>query len=118
MKINKKIKKKLRVRKKLKTVSNNNRLRLSIFRSSKNIYAQIIDDNAKKTLVSSSSLDKKIKDINNLKKIEISKKVAENLAEKAIEKKIKKIYLDRGLYRYHGRIKHFAETLREKGLEF
>ena len=118
MKNNKKDKKKLRVRKKLKSVSDSSRFRLSIFRSSKNIYAQIIDDKIRKTLVSSSSLDKSIKKVSNLKKTEISKKVAEILAIKATEKKIKKIYLDRSLYKYHGRVKLFAETLREKGLEF
>ncbi len=118
MKHNKKDKKKLRIRKKLKSVADGSRYRLSIFRSSKNIYAQIIDDKIHKTLVSSSSLDKSVKEISNLKKTEVSKKVAEILANKATEKKIKKIYLDRSLYKYHGRIKLFAETLREKGLEF
>ena len=115
---NKKNKKKLRIRNKLKKNSSRDRFRLTIFRSSKNIYAQIIDDVNKKTLVSSSSLDKKIKNESKEKKIDMSKIVAENLAAKAVEKKIKKIYLDRGLYRYHGRIKLFAETLRSKGLEF
>ena len=94
------------------------RFRLSIFRSSKNISAQIIDDTKNVTLLSASSVEKDVKSANKVNKTELSKIVAEKLAKKAQEKKITKIYFDRGIYRYHGRVKVFAETLRENGMEF
>ena len=104
-----------RIRKKLKRV-NSERYRLSVYRSSKNISAQIIDDKNSKTLVSASSIEK---DQNNkIKKIDLSNKIAELLARRAIEKKITKVFFDRGKYKYHGRIKIFADTLRKKGLNF
>ena len=103
-----------RIRRKLKQV-NSERLRLTIFRSSRNISAQIIDDKNNKTLVSASSLKEKNA---NTKKTDLSVLVAEMLTKKAIEKKIKKVYFDRGGYKYHGRIKTFAETLRKNGLIF
>ena len=109
--------KKFRVSNKVKRVSNANRLRLSLNRSSKNISAQIIDDSKKITVVSATSNTKSIKSLKK-NKTELSIMVAENLAEKAIEKKINKIYFDRGIYKYHGRVKIFADTLRKKGLEF
>ena len=103
-----------RVRKKLKRV-NNGKFRLSVYRSARNISAQIIDDNNNKTLVSASSLKEK----NNVKnKGEKSIFVAKLLAKRAIEKKISKVYFDKGGYKYHGRIKLFAETLRKNGLIF
>jgi large subunit ribosomal protein L18 len=105
----------LRNRKKLKTVST--RYRVSIFRSLKNISAQIIDDKEKKTLVSVSSIEKEIK-ANKKKKSETSSLLGEILAKRATEKKITKVYFDRGAYKYHGRIKLFAESLRKNGLEF
>ena len=110
--------KKFRVSNKAKKVSSPDRFRLSISRSSKNISAQIIDDVNKKTLLSASSVEKDIKAMNKVNKTELSKIVAEKLAKKALEKKITKIYFDRGIYRYHGRIKVFAETLRKNGMEF
>jgi|TARA_B110000263_G_C15257639_1_gene487256 large subunit ribosomal protein L18 len=109
------IKRARRIRKKLKAV-NKNRYRLSIFRSIKNISAQIIDDSNNSTLVSASSM--KDKKVNKMKKGDLSVHVAEIIAKKAIEKKITKVYFDRGSYRYHGRIKKFAETLRKNGLNF
>ena len=118
MKINTSLRKKFRVRNKLKKVSKDNRFRLCISRSSKNISAQIIDDVKKITLLSSSSIDKDMKGGDKVSKTELSKKVAANLAKKAQEKKITKIFFDRGIYRYHGRVKVFAETLRENGMEF
>ena len=108
--------KKFRIRKKLKLVSNN-RYRLSVSRSTKNISAQIIDDNKNITLVSASSVDKDIKS-QKKSKMELSTIVAETLARKANEKKIKKVYFDRGIFKYHGRVKIFAETLRKNGMEF
>ena len=110
--------KKFRVTNKVKKVSSPDRFRLSISRSSKNISAQIIDDVKNITLISSSSVEKEIKALDKVNKTEISKIVAEKLAKKAVEKKITKIYFDRGVYKYHGRVKVFAETLRKNGMEF
>ena len=103
-----------RVRKKLRKV-NSNRFRLTVFKSSRNISAQIIDDINRKTLVSATSLKDKNADS---KKMDLSVQVASLLAKKALEKKITKVYFDRGKYQYHGRIKPFAETLRKNGLIF
>ena len=108
--------KRFRVRKKLKNVSKD-RYRLSVSRSTKNISAQIIDDVKNITLVSASSIDKEIKD-QKKNKSELSTIVAETLAKKANEKNIKKICFDRGIFKYHGRVKIFAETLRKNGMEF
>tara|TARA_B100001027_G_C16202481_1_gene301231 strand:- start:325 stop:675 length:351 start_codon:yes stop_codon:yes gene_type:complete len=116
MKLNTIERKRFRVRKKLKKVSTD-RYRLSVSRSSKNISAQIIDDTKNITLVSASSVDKEIK-AQKKSKSEISTIVAQLLAKKANEKNIKKIYFDRGIFKYHGRVKIFAETLRKNGLEF
>ena len=110
--------KKYRVSNKAKKVASKERFRLSISRSSKNISAQIIDDANKKTLLSASSVEKDIRETKKPNKIELSKIVAEKLAKKAQEKKITKIYFDRAAYKYHGRIKAFAETLRKNGMEF
>ena len=117
MKLSTTNRKKFRVRKKLKKVSKSDRFRLSVFRSAKNISAQIIDDRNNVTLLSVSSIEKDIKAINKKNKTELSKIVAEKLAKKAQAKKITKIYLDRGIYKYHGRVKVFAETLRKNGME-
>ena len=110
--------KRFRVRNKGKKVSSSDRLRLSISRSTNNISAQIIDDVKNITLLSCSSVEKDIKAMSNVNKTELSKIVAEKLAKKALEKKITKIYFDRGVYKYHGRVKIFAETLRKNGMEF
>tara|TARA_A100001015_G_scaffold139571_1_gene154755 strand:+ start:1021 stop:1377 length:357 start_codon:yes stop_codon:yes gene_type:complete len=118
MKLNTSIRKKFRVTNKLKKVSKTGRFRLSIFRSTKNISAQIIDDSKNITLLSASSIEKDIKDTKIKNKSELSVRVAEKLAKKAQEKKISKIYFDRGIYKYHGRVKIFAETLRKNGMEF
>ena len=117
MKISTQVRKKFRIRNKLKKVSSKDRFRLSISRSTRNISAQIIDDNEKVTLVSASSVEKEIKSLKQ-KKSDLSLSVAELLAKKAKEKKIKKVYFDRGTYKYHGRVKLFAETLRKNGMEF
>ena len=109
------IKRAKRVRKKLKKV-NTERFRLSVFKSSKNISAQIIDDINKKTLVSASSITKK--DVGKKKKADLSVLVADIIAKKALDKKITKVYFDRGRYKYHGRIKIFADALRKGGLIF
>ena len=103
-----------RIRNKLKKV-NTERFRLTVFKSSRNISAQIIDDLNNKTLISATSIKKKIV---NKKKADISLDVAQALAKKALEKKITKVYFDRGRYKYHGRVKFFAEALRKGGLTF
>ena len=118
MKITKVERKKFRVTNKVKKVSSKNRYRLSVNRSSKNISAQIIDDKNNKTLLSASSTEKKIRDMKKKNKIELSQVVAESLAKKAQEKKITKVFFDRGIYKYHGRVKIFADTLRKNGMEF
>ena len=118
MKLNSIERKKFRITNKVKKVSSPDRFRLSISRSAKNISAQIIDDVKNITLVSSSSIEKDIKAMDKVNKTEVSKVVAEKLAKKAVEKKITKIYFDRGVYKYHGRVKAFADTLRKNGMEF
>ena len=118
MKLTTSLRKRFRVSNKVKKVALKDRFRLSISRSSKNISAQIIDDKNNITLLSASSVEKDIKSGSKVNKTELSKIVAEKLAKKAQEKKITKIYFDRGIYRYHGRVKVFAETLRENGMEF
>ena len=115
-KINNKTKRKLRNRKKLKSV-NVNRYRISVTKSLNNLFAQIIDDKQKKTLVSASSIEKEIKS-KKVKKIEKSSLIGEILAKRAKEKNINEVYFDRGEYKYHGRVKIFAETLRKNGLKF
>ena len=117
MKISTLDRKKFRIRNKLKKVSSKDRFRLSVSRSTKNISAQIIDDVNKVTLVSASSIEKSIRD-QKKSKSQLSTLVAESLAKKAQEKKITKVYFDRGIYKYHGRVKLFAETLRKNGMEF
>ena len=115
-KSNNKTKRKLRNRKKLKRV-NVDRFRISVSKSLSNLSAQIIDDKNKKTLVSASSVEKEIKQ-KKVRKIEKSSLIGEMLAKRAKEKNISKVYFDRGQYKYHGRIKIFAETLRKNGMEF
>ena len=109
--------KKYRVRNKIKKVSSTSRYRLSVNRSSKNISAQIIDDIKNITLVSASSNTKDIKSQKKNKK-DLSTIVAETLAKKAKDKKITKVYFDRGIYKYHGRVKLLADELRKNGMEF
>ncbi len=95
------------------------RPRMSVYRSLKNIYVQIIDDLAGHTLVSASTRDKAIVDsIKNGGNKEAARLVGELVAERALEKDIKKVVFDRGGYKYHGRIKEVADAAREKGLEF
>ena len=118
MKLDTTTRKKFRVSNKAKKVASKDRFRLSITRSSKNIFAQIIDDTKNITLLSASSIEKDIKSAQKVNKSELSKIVAEKLAKKAQKKNITKIFFDRGIYKYHGRVKIFAETLRKNGMEF
>ncbi|CAB1261644.1 50S ribosomal protein L18 [Clostridium sp. MT-14] len=104
----------LKVRKKI--FGTTERPRLSVYRSDKNIYAQIIDDIKGATLVSASSLDKDFQGIGSNK--EAAKVVGEAIAKKAMEKGIKRVVFDRGGYVYHGRVQNLADGAREAGLEF
>ena len=115
-KINNKTKRKIRNRKKLKNV-NVNRYRISVTKSLSNLSAQIIDDKQKKTLVSASSTEKEVKS-KKVKKMEKSTLTGEILAKRAKEKNISEVYFDRGGYKFHGRIKSFAEAIRKGGLRF
>jgi len=115
-KINSKQKRKLRNRKKLKSV-NVSRFRISVSKSLNNLSAQIIDDKLKKTLVSASSIEKEIK-TKKVKKMEKSIIIGEILAKRAKEKNINEVYFDRGNNKYHGRVKSFADSLRKNGLKF
>ena len=92
------------------------RPRLSVFRSEKNIYAQIIDDVAGNTLVSASSVEKDFEGSGSNK--EAAKKVGRLVAERAIAKGIEEVVFDRGGYIYHGRVKELADGAREGGLKF
>ena len=89
--------------------------RLNVFRSNSQIFAQIIDDENGITLVSSSSVELKIKNGGN---VEGATLVGKDIAEKAKAKKIEKVVFDRGGYLYHGRVKALADAARENGLEF
>jgi large subunit ribosomal protein L18 len=102
-----------RVRTRLKAVSSG-RPRLSVFRSSKNIYAQVIDDAQGVTLVAASTLEAEDKGSNK----DAAARVGKLIAERAIEKGVKQVVFDRGGYIYHGRIKALADAAREAGLNF
>ena len=115
-KVSNKQKRKYRNRKKLKSLSSN-RFRISVSKSLNNLAAQIIDDKEKKTIVSASSIEKEIK-LKKVKKMEKSSLIGEVLAKRAKEKNITNVYFDRGGYKYHGRVKTFAEVLRKNGLKF
>ena len=115
-KIDNKIKRKLRNRKKLRSV-NTDRYRVSISKSLNNLSAQIIDDKQRKTLVSASSIEKEIK-VKKIKKMEKSAIIGEILAKREKEKNINEVYFDRGENKFHGRVKHFADSLRKNGLKF
>lgn len=124
------LKRKRRVR--AKVYGTSKRPRLVVFRSNRHIYAQLIDDEKARTLVSASDLEIKEKEekidvdskaFGNSKtrggsKVEISRKVGELLAKKALRKKIKKVVFDRGGFRYHGRVRALAEGARKAGLIF
>ena len=106
-----------RVRKKVNGTTQ--RPRLCVFRSSNNIYAQIIDDTNRVTLVAASSLEAEVKGaVNHTGNKEAAKLVGQLVAKKAVEKGITEVVFDRGGYLYHGRIKELAEAAREAGLKF
>jgi len=95
------------------------RPRLTVHRSLKNIYAQIVDDTTGRTLCSASSVSREIRgEEAKGPKVELSKAVGRLVAKKAVERGVKKVVFDKGGYRYHGRIKALADGARESGLEF
>ena len=107
----------LRVRKKVSGTPE--RPRLSVYRSEKNIYAQIIDDTNRVTLVAASSLDEAVKGaVNHTGNKEAAKLVGELVAKRALDKGITEVVFDRGGYVYHGRVQTLAESAREAGLKF
>jgi large subunit ribosomal protein L18 len=95
------------------------RARLSVFRSSKHIYAQVIDDTKGETLASASSLEKALREgMKSGANIDAAKTVGKLLAERAAAKGVKEVVFDRGGYLYHGRVKALADAAREGGLKF
>ena len=108
-------KRKARIRKKLKK-SSSDKMRLSIFRSAKHIYAQIIDDSSGITVASASTLEKSSSGLGS--NISSASKVGSEIAKKAIDAGVKEVFFDRGSYKYHGRVKALAENAREAGLKF
>ncbi len=115
-----KLEKRSRIRKRIrKKISGTaDKPRVSVFRSNKQIYAQVIDDLKGATLLSASSKEKEVADVNGIKKTEQAKLVGKLLAAKCKEKGIKNVIFDRGGYKYHGRVKSLAEAAREGGLKF
>ena len=109
-----------RKKRKKRVLGDSSRPRLVVFRSLNNIYGQIVDDAAEKTLTGASSLSKEIREEvkKSKNKTAASKLVGKLIAQKAIDKKIKKVIFDRNGYAYHGRVKALAESAREAGLEF
>ena len=114
-KLSRDIRRQNRVRKDLKEKAAD-KCRLTVFRSSKHIYAQIIDDNSGKTIASASSLTKDFKEKGS--DISGASKVGAMIGEKGINAGIKDVFFDRGRYKYHGRVKALAEGAREAGLIF
>lgn len=107
----------LRTRTKLRSVSGD-KLRLSVFRSGKNIYAQLVDDSKRATLVAASTLDKELDSVKNGGNKAAASEVGKLLAVRALAKGVTDIMFDRGGYAYHGRIKALADAAREHGLKF
>ncbi|HLU23931.1 50S ribosomal protein L18 [Lederbergia graminis] len=112
-----KVRKKRHVRVRAKLSGTAIRPRLNVYRSNKNIYAQLIDDENGVTLVSASTLDKEL-NIESAGNVEAAHKVGELVAKRAAEKGFNKVVFDRGGYLYHGRVKALADAARENGLEF
>ena len=109
------IKKRYSIRKKISGTAD--RPRLAVFRSNKEIYAQLIDDNSSTTITSASSMDKSLK-LDAKTKVDQAKAVGKLIATNAKEKGIKTVVFDRGGFLYHGRVKALAESARESGLKF
>lgn len=111
-KATKRLKNKARIRKKVD--GDSQRPRLTVYRSGRHIYAQIVDDSSGKTLVAYSTLEGNI----NRKNIEAAKQVGQELAKRALDKSIKNVVFDRSGYVFHGRVKAVADGAREAGLSF
>tara|TARA_B100001113_G_C20543538_1_gene377112 strand:+ start:125 stop:481 length:357 start_codon:yes stop_codon:yes gene_type:complete len=111
--------KRVKIKKRIRKVvfGTNDKPRLTVFRSNKEIYAQIIDDTSSKTIVASSSRDKDLK-LKTTDKIEVSKIVGDSIAKKALKAGVKNVSFDRNGYLYHGRVKSLADGAREAGLNF
>jgi large subunit ribosomal protein L18 len=110
-------KRKRRIRKKI--FGTEHRPRLSVFRSAKHIYAQLVIDTTGSTILAASTLSPEIRsEIGELKKSDAAKKVGEYIGRKAAEKNIRRVIFDRNGFLYHGRVKALAEGARESGLEF
>tara|TARA_Y100001970_G_scaffold118069_1_gene146651 strand:+ start:4002 stop:4358 length:357 start_codon:yes stop_codon:yes gene_type:complete len=111
--------KRVKIKKRIRKVvfGTNDKPRLTVFRSNKEIYAQIIDDTSSKTIVASSSKDKDLK-LKTTNKIEVSKIVGDSIAKKALKAGVKNVSFDRNGYLYHGRVKSLADGAREAGLNF
>ncbi len=107
----------MRRRRNLRKVAPAGRLRLSVFRSNRQMYAQIFDDASHKTLVAATSLEKELKGKGGGNS-EVAKRVGEIIAQRALKKDIRKVFFDCGGYKYHGRVQALAMAAREKGLEF
>lgn len=120
--LSRKIKKDIRhLRVRRKVAGNPERPRLSVFKSSKHFYAQIIDDLNGVTLLSASTLTPGVRELlgkEDMKKTDVAKVVGKFIGELSVSKGIKQVSFDRGGYPYHGRIKSFADAAREAGLEF
>ena len=108
----KKQRRKNRIRKKISA----DKLRLTVFRSNKYIYAQIIDDKKGKTVLSASEKD--LKNESKVNKVQKAEELGKTIAQKAMSKKIKDVVFDKGAYKYHGRVKALAEGARKGGLVF
>src|SRR5215472_1010811 len=106
-----------RVRRAVKAAAGD-RARLSVFRSSKHIYAQVIDDQKGETVASASSLEKELRAAGTGADIDAAKAVGKLLAERAVKKGVKEVVFDRGGYLYHGRVKALGDAARESGLSF
>ncbi len=104
-----------RVRFKLKKVSN--RKRLTVFRSNKHLYAQVIDDSVGKTVASASTKEKNL-DIDNKDRKSLAEIIGKNIAKRTLEKGVKEVAFDKGKYKYHGLIKILADSARTEGLIF
>lgn len=120
MNISKKLKarreRKKSIRKKIS--GSGKRPRIVIYRGNNNLFAQMVDDSAGRTIVSASTLDKDLKGKNTKKNMDGAKALGMALGEKAVEKGIKTAVFDRNGYTYHGRVKAFADAIREKGIKF
>ena len=113
----KRLRRKVRIRKKIKGTPE--RPRLTVYRSLKYVYAQIIDDESGHTIAAASSLEKGLKEsLKSTKDLEAAKLVGKLVAKRAMEKGISEVVFDRNGYKYHGRIKALADAAREEGLKF